>query len=482
MLPQAGMQDASHAASPTRALPEDRAARRIAMGFVAYGLFAVLFLAINLPPFQSPDEPGHFFRASQIADGHLTGLRFGVPEADGRVTVTAGGKIDPAEWQAWELFKDMPFHPETAVTRGALSSDIPWSSARTRIGFPAAAMYPPFFYAPSAIGIVAGRAAGTTVLQALMLSRLLTGAAAVAVGAAAIACAGAAAIWLFAVLTLPMSLSLIASSSQDALMLSFSALAGGLVARSLRPGDTPGTGRLVWIALALGLVGMARPPYGALALLPLALPGVRWRGRIAAAAAVAACGLIWAAIAAATATTNYEVAVAGSDPSAQAAFLLSHPLFVFHLLRQTLAVQWPGQVASFIGNLGWLDTPLPDGYYTAAKWILAAAATAAALGTRRGDGGWRSRAAIAAAVLVAAAGVFAGQYLIWTKPGAEAVEGLQGRYFLPLALAAAGALPALGGMRLAWLHRSLVAVVLAFPLVSLAVVMRAVVLGPSGVS
>ena len=55
------------------AVAEDCVARRIATAFVAYGLFAVMFLAFNLPPFQNPDEPGHFFRASQIADGGLTG-------------------------------------------------------------------------------------------------------------------------------------------------------------------------------------------------------------------------------------------------------------------------------------------------------------------------------------------------------------------------------------------------------------------------
>jgi len=470
------MPDAPDAASATRLPAEDCTARRIALAFVAYGLFAILFLAFNLPPFQNPDELGHFLRASQIADGGLTGRRFSLPDAGGQVTVTAGGKVDPAAWDAANVFDQIPFHPETPVTTEALATDIAWTSTRTMIGFPGTAMYPPFFYAPSAVAIAAGRAAGATVIQTLMASRLLTGLAALAVGAVAIACAGASAIWIFAVLTLPMSLSLIASSSQDALMLSFSALAGGLVARSLPGGRRADTSRLVWIAVALGLVGMARPPFGALALLPLALPGVAWRTRIVTASAVAACGLIWSAIAAATATTNFGVSVAGSDPAAQSAFLLSHPLFVPHLLRRTMAVQWPGLVLSFIGVLGWLDTTLPDDYYSAVKWMLPMAAITAALGTRRGRAGWSSRGLIAAAVVISAAGVLAIEYLTWTKPGAEVVEGLQGRYFLPLALAGAGVVPALGDTRLARLHRPLVVALVAFPLVSMAVTMRAVVL------
>ena len=71
------------------------------------------------------------------------GPRF-VPEADGRVFVQAGGAIDPAEWDASQLFDDIRFHPGTPVYCDALAADTAWSSARTMIGFPAPAMYPPF--------------------------------------------------------------------------------------------------------------------------------------------------------------------------------------------------------------------------------------------------------------------------------------------------------------------------------------------------
>ncbi|MBV8964183.1 MAG: hypothetical protein JOY97_13935, partial [Hyphomicrobiales bacterium] len=40
---------------------EDLTARWLALLFIVYGLIAIGFLAINMPPFQNPDEFAHFF-------------------------------------------------------------------------------------------------------------------------------------------------------------------------------------------------------------------------------------------------------------------------------------------------------------------------------------------------------------------------------------------------------------------------------------
>ena len=58
--------------------------------FAAYALFAVAFLAMNMPPFQNPDEQNHFTRAYQISNGHLMGRTFAIASCP-----TAGGLVDP---------------------------------------------------------------------------------------------------------------------------------------------------------------------------------------------------------------------------------------------------------------------------------------------------------------------------------------------------------------------------------------------------
>ncbi len=187
---------------------EGRTAQWLAAAFVLFGLVATAFLAINTPPFQNPDEPAHFLGAAQIADGGLVATRFSMIEADGSQRVTAGGNADPALMAALTPFNSLIFHSDTRAVRSNWAPRIHWSDARTMTPFPNTALYPPLFYTPSAIGVLVGRVARMTVVQTLIASRLLTGVTAVALGAAAIACAGGAAAWLFAILTLPMSLSL----------------------------------------------------------------------------------------------------------------------------------------------------------------------------------------------------------------------------------------------------------------------------------
>jgi uncharacterized membrane protein len=455
--------------------PDDIMARRLAVAFGLYGLLATVLLAINMPPFQNPDEPAHLLRAAQLADGGLVGTRIAVTDLEGRHFFQAGGLSDPAVRQAQLPFDPLVGHRDQKTTRQNYSPQVHWSDSRTMTTFPNTAIYPPFFYIPSAAGVLLGRMAGATIVHSLMLSRLLTGASAVAVAAVAIASAGAAAIWIFAIMTLPMSLAVIASPAPDALILGFSALAVALMLRWRLQPAVPHPGALAWLTMSLGLVAMTRPPYASLVLPLLALPRVSWRRRVLAAAAVLGCVGLWAVITAATTLSNVG-AVVHADPAGQLSLLLADPLRIPPLAAVTMRHYGRGYVASFIGILGWLDTGLPPDYRVAAMVMLATAAVAAALGIRRVPGGANLRLLSAAAILIAAVGIFVGQYLTWTAPGNDTIEGVQGRYFLPLALPVAALLPALGGARSARVQQMLVLAVVAFPILTIGVVMRAIVL------
>ena len=92
-------------------------ARWLAAAYVLYGLVAVAFLGIDVPPFQNPDEITHFMRAVQVADGGLIGKRFAVPRADGSALITSGGPVDPATMWAFTPFDPIRFHPDVKATR-----------------------------------------------------------------------------------------------------------------------------------------------------------------------------------------------------------------------------------------------------------------------------------------------------------------------------------------------------------------------------
>ena len=444
---------------------EDKLARCLAAAYVLYGLVAVAFLAMNLPPFQNPDEPAHFLRAAQVADGRLVGFR---------IAATSGGFSDPALLKAYEPFSDLGFHPETRTVRADWEPRIRWSNARAPQSFPTTAINPPLFYIPAALGVLVGRAGKMTVLQTLVLSRLLTGVAALAVGAVAIAGATGVAPLTFALLTLPMSLAMTASASQDSMILAVAALAGSLLVRASRRRDERTPRLVTGLAIALGLLAMARLPYAVLALLPLALTGVRMKSRIGASALVVVIAAVWSGIATIWAMTNFGEQV-GADPAAQLALLESAPFVVLTIARETLSNLGMVYVQGFIGRLGWSDTIFSSAYYRAALAVLVIAAAAAALGSCGERMSIRARLLIVAALSISIAGVFGATYLCWTVPGALVVTGVQGRYFLPLALACVALVPAFGRPRWSRTHQAMVAVVLAFPVITLATVMRGVV-------
>jgi len=448
--------------------------RCMAAAFVLYGLTAAALLALNVPPFQVPDELNHFMRAAQIADGILVGTRVSTKGADGALHPTVGGLVDPAIDSAAAPFMSLPFHRDRRAKREDWTQ-IKWSGTRVPTAFSNTAIYPPFFYLPSALGILFGHAAHLTVVRTLIVSRVLTAVTAVAIGTAAIAAADGAAPWIFTILTLPMSLFLLASASQDALLLACSALAGALLVRGLRWPRSDDAMLLISLTLVLSLVATARPAYEALAVLPLGLPNVPLRWRILATAAVTACVTIWSVIVAKMMLSDYAWG-SGADSAAQLARLIHDPLLAAHVAFATLSQYGAYYRLMFIGWLGWLDTSLPDDYYPVAEAMLAIAAVMATLsmnGKRLPIG---SALAVAIGVAASVTGIFAILYLFLTPPGNGVVEGVQGRYFIPLALAGTALLPALGHTKAARLGNLLAPLILVFPVISLAELIRTIVL------
>ena len=102
---------------------------------------------------------------------------------------------------------------------------------------------------------------------------------------------------------------------------------------------------------------------------------------------------------------------------------------------------FPWYLKEVIGVFGWLDTAMPQPYYTVMEMIL--------LVTFAGEMVYRSRiristtAIILFATLSAVIGVFFIEYLTWSTVGSLSVEGVQGRYLIPLAIAGSIGLPRL---------------------------------------
>jgi uncharacterized membrane protein len=411
--------------------------------FLLFAVPLVVFLAVRTPAFQTPDEVNHFFRSYQVAHGVLFARE--------------GGYTDSAIDDLYTFVAKLPFNPQAHMTAAEVAGarTVRWSGRLKYHSFPNTAAYFPADYIPQAFGILIGQACGLGVLNTLILARLLNGAAAIVICAFALALCRRGKVMIFAVLLLPMTLSLFASCSQDATLIALACLAFSLISRQLEAAVPMTSATAAVVFGAIFIIAIGRPPHAALALV-FFIPGLlpsrsKTRQRLT---ALVLTGITvtftlawWIAglLGTRSISQSYEslgppIAPGNVDPKMQLINLLHHPGIVGNLLGYAVyhRTEYIGQ---FIGCLGWLDTVMPLLYYLAMIMVFALAVIA-----EMGHGPAIPRVATAiilGASLVSIAGVFFIQYLISTPVGQVALT-MQGRYFIPIVVAIAAGLPSLG--------------------------------------
>lgn len=443
------------------------AARTYAWAYLCFGVAAVLLFAFAIPPYQSPDEPAHFKRADQVSRGELLARRLdGAPASGGVVSAGIDATVQP--------FVSLHFNPQVKTTPDmfAQAEPVTWAnSASGPSAFSNAALYPPVLYLPAAAAILAGKLTDMSVVSTLRLARIANGLVSVAIAAAAIALAGAAAPWIFTLLSLPTSLSVMASASHDGPMIALAALAAAILLNAWPGGRfARSRGAFAVMCAAIALVASARPIYAPLAVLPLLVTGQPLAVRLAGAAIIVAIVGLWSRIVAPL--VLLQVAD-GADPQAQLALIRADPLNFLVVVARTAKIGFWSLLESFVGRLGWLDTALPPIYHVVARveLLIAAVATVAALSMRR----FNARALfVAAAIAGGCFALFLSLYLVWTKPGEIIVVGVTGRYLMPLAMFIPAAIPFVFAPAPPAVGRAAFVALVIFPPVSIAVTLLAV--------
>jgi uncharacterized membrane protein len=407
--------------------------------FLAASLLTSLALALVTPPFQAADEAAHFFRAYRVSEGSLDLLpRAGTDRATIEVPegLVRAGSV---------LYQAPPFRAERKISVAELrvASQVAIGETPVTVFAPNTLMYTFVPYAPQAFGIALARSLGGSALGVLYAGRIANLLVASIVIAFAVARAPAYR-WLIAALALtPMAVSLRGSLSPDAIVLAaatlltaeIAALAWGRTA-PIGPSPEPPRRRLHFLLVAAGLLCAAKFAYLPLCLLALLVPPSRWPLRRSAALAAYAATVVAAASLAVVAARSVSAIRfdARVDPAAQVAHALSHPFASALVILRDAAQHAPRYAAQLVGKLGWLDVPLPVALIV--SYLLLLLALLAIDGSpgvvvRR----WQ-RWTVAGVTIGGAAAVIASQYVMWTPVGASFVEGVQGRYFLPLAVAA----------------------------------------------
>lgn len=387
---------------------------------IVYALYALL-----TPPFQTPDEQQHLFRAWQLSELHLFPERRG-DEIGGAVPVsfTEAAKAELGSSAPFEADRPIPKRPVFHRDQTAFSSD-----PSTFANFFGSAIYPPVGYAPQVFAIWIGRLLDFSVENMLRLGRLLNAALAIWLIATAIRLTpwgGLALVWIG---LLPMSAASSAAFGQDGLIIGSACL---LIALGLSQASSLKQSRgymlaIAGLTLAITLAKLVYLPLGLVAGFPRT--GSSWTARRLL-APVCAC-LIAVIAAGAWMVANPGVAqVPGMSPaSVRLSLLLHEPGTLPFMLYQTyIGGFWPLFHTAF--KFGWVTV----GPSVPAE-ILTAGALICVLAT--GDEGaakanlWL-RAWVVALSLTTLILVSAVLYLYWKAPVEGRIQGLQGRYFIPV--------------------------------------------------
>ena len=400
-------------------------ARRLVLCGLAFILVAMGFLT---PPFQSPDEHRHFFRAYQLSEGVLLPYRL-QPNMKEGTTVQAlhaavGGTL-PTAVDALLLATHadrLRFNPDERLRAADLVSALAIkvdANDRVFFRFPHETPFPPYAFAPQVAGILLARTFTDRILIHFYAGRLVNTISALTLVWLALLLAPA--LWpiCLAFCSLPVVSFQMGSFSPDATVLGASILFGA----SLFVG---GARRARWVQGASLSLLTIKPFYAPVALLALLNSNSRFTSRLGLVVVSLLPGALWLAL-----VSGLIVPVRTDvdfDASRQLAGVLRDPINYLWLAAEDLVVNGTWYAESMIGVLGWQDRPLPTPHLLLA-YTLALISPALCDPERPHPSNWW---VLILACVLSTAAIQLALYLSFSLVGTQAIYGVQGRYFLPL--------------------------------------------------
>jgi len=388
-------------------------------------IFGSLF-AIVTPPYQVPDEIQHFHRAYQVSEGRLTAYLRG-KEVGGYLPES----LETFGYRAWG---NRTFNPELKANSRDIRAarSIPLDpQTRQFYFFGNVSWHSPTNYFSQAVAMAIARHIGfgpMGIFYAGRIGNLLGWSLLVYFALRLIPILR----WTMLLLALtPMSLAQAASLSADATVNGVSFLFVAAAVRCALKEGSLQSARLVGLNFLGAIVALAKTAYFPLTILFLLIPPDKFSSRRRYWLAFAIFMLICAGTIVAWSRCTYgaeSYSMQDVSPYRQAIYMLHHPLRMVHMeVGMLLAVPFIG---SIIGQLGWHEIrlwfPLTVVYFGVLFW------------TTQIDGkpilriNLRQRVIFLAAALGCTAAAFSLIYLTFTKVGGTSVNGLQGRYMIPI--------------------------------------------------
>ena len=392
---------------------------------------STLFFALITPPFQAPDENQHYMKALLLAEG--------------RVFTQARGTMIGAELpRAAVDLHGVDFATDVPATLRRFDPDMlarAWAADDARPGtdfadFPNVASYAPSLYAPGAVGLMLGDAAGLPRLGSFYTGRIVNALAGLGLLTLALSLLPFGRSAMLATALLPMFSYQTGSLSPDAVINGMGFLGLALALRIAFMGVTPA--RSIGLLAIAPLLALAKGVYLPLMAAGLTRPEMRRDLRpwlLVAAMAVGAIAFIaWMKMSGGS-QALYHIASRKTGEHAMTApladqlgVILADPVAYVRILCSSVVDRAPVYALQVVGRFGWNAILLPLAAYPLAALMIGAGVLSGS-GVQIGIGQrlWWIVVAAGSALLIETA-----MYLTGTPLGADYIQGTQGRYFLPI--------------------------------------------------
>jgi uncharacterized membrane protein len=406
------------------------------------GLFGILYIFL-VPPILQPDEIAHFNRVYQISEGHLVGQK--IPGGYGAYIPKT---VDSFETQDFELL----YNPSTQRTSlEAVFGNIIHTSPTFRdsdkkpLEFVNTEVYSPVLYAPQVVGMVISRVINLSVADTLYVVRCFGFIAWLVICAYGIRKMGQFGWAAIILLLTPLCLQLVAAVTADSMTIAFSVLFIGLIVDAITA-DKLGSRKIGLLLLATFLLAWTKVPYPLFAALLLLIPTAKFKNLKQRIYVLAVCALIilcitgaWSLVGQKEMAIPYRTLTTGIEinQKAQEAYILRHPLSFIHKLYDTYVRSNPyssDPLWAYVGVLGAIGYTIPNWAVCLYFVLVGAVFVALRNNAKRSDFlSTKSRAYVICLVAVIFLAINALIFITWSRIKLPVIEGIQSRYFIPLA-------------------------------------------------
>ena len=415
--------------------------------FLCLSIPAILLFVITIPALQGFDEATHFLRAYQVSTGDFVSERFG-KRAGGPIPINVSNMNDAA-------LNDLIRSAQSGLHEKAhigyyktyLKENHPDKNIVNKY-FAGSAVYSPVSYAPQSIGIFLARTLRLPLLSYIYIGRILNAAVFIALAYLAIRLAPKGKWALFAVAALPTTLTAASTLSPDALLNGAALVLVALFLKALFDRAEIKPKYILGMFGAIAVLSLTKQTYFILALLPLFLPPKRVYGSIKryifwnALLLLMAIGLttVWYSQVGDVAKYGYldTRPTLNVSPVAQEHYILHNPINYAGTLAWEILGHFNHQYLQLAGFLTWKGILMPEYIIFLIYLGLVASFLISRSEVEKSDLSLPDRSrriaslgplAVAAIIIII---IYTGLYIYFSTVKEQQIEGVQGRYFIPL--------------------------------------------------